>query len=156
MGYSPWGCQESDTTEQLTHYIGASSGEKGQEKSGAEQVRDVFYSGRLGKASEETQRREASRQLSWGRSPGRGTPLCRGPGVGSRMLPTAGSTLQGGEVEGGGNGEEWQLGPRWARQGWRAGKLVEVAAGGCVDPFCHQPARKAERARGAGRMGAGF
>ena len=97
-----------------------------------------------------------------GNSPGgevqaEGPPLGRGPGgVGSRVLPTAGSTLQGGEVEGGGNEEEWQLGPHWARQGWKAGKLVQVVAGGSVDPFHHQPARKAERARGAGRMGAGF
>ena len=82
----------------------------------------VFYSGRLGKASEEMQRREASRQLSWGRSPSRGTPLCRGPGgVGSRVLPTADGTLQGGEVEGGRNGEERQLGPCWARQGGKQG-----------------------------------
>ena len=47
-------------------------------------------------------------------------------------------------------------GPTWPEQRWRAEKLVRAAAGGCVEPFCHQPARGAERTRGAGGMGAGF
>lgn len=44
-------------------------------------VGDVFYSGRLGKASEETERvRKPAWQLSWERSPSRGASVCRGPG----------------------------------------------------------------------------
>lgn len=44
-------------------------------------VGDVFYSGRLGKASEETERaRKPDWQLSWERSPSRGASVCRGPG----------------------------------------------------------------------------
>lgn len=111
-----------------------------------------FTQGVLGKASEELGRGGSQQATLLGGKSKQRDPLGRGPGgVGSRVPLTAGSTCRW-RGEGGGNEEEWQLGPA-SKAGVERRKLVQVVAGGCGS-FHHQPARKADRPGGTGRMGA--
>lgn len=69
------------------------------------------------------------------------------------MLPTAGSTLQGGEVEGG-NEEEWQLGPRFLGKAGVESREVSASGGWKMcDPFHHQASQKSREGQGNRKNG---